>query len=90
MLTIDDKILKTIVQDLYYPKLPYEFSVLGVEIQVTVYEQFLGNAIRLTAGHQAKENEWYLTTAEKKRILLVYCCEQVDACELWQTAQAVA
>ncbi len=53
-LTIDDKVLKTIIQDLYYPKSPYEFSVLGVEILGNVYEQFLGKVIRLTAGHQAK------------------------------------
>ncbi|KAF5437570.1 Type I restriction-modification system, DNA methylase subunit [Candidatus Methanophagaceae archaeon] len=53
-LTIDDKVLKTILQDLYYPKSPYEFSVLGVEILGNVYEQFLGKVIRLTAGHQAK------------------------------------
>ena len=53
-LTIDDKILKTIIQSLYYPKSPYEFSVLGVEILGNVYEQFLGKVIRLTAGHQAK------------------------------------
>jgi len=53
-LTIDDKVLKAIVQDLYYPKSPYEFSVLGVEILGNVYEQFLGKVIRLTAGHQAK------------------------------------
>ena len=53
-LTIDDRVLKTIIQDLYYPKSPYEFSVLGVEILGNVYEQFLGKVIRLTAGHQAK------------------------------------
>nr|QNO57799.1 hypothetical protein OHAEDELL_00027 [Methanosarcinales archaeon ANME-1 ERB7] len=53
-LTIDDKVLKTIIQDLYYPKSPYEFSVLGVEILGNVYEQFLGKVIRLTVGHQAK------------------------------------
>ena len=53
-LTIDDKVLKTIIQALYYPKSPYEFSVLGVEILGNVYEQFLGKVIRLTAGHQAK------------------------------------
>jgi type I restriction-modification system DNA methylase subunit len=53
-LTIDDKVLKMIIQDLYYPKSPYEFSVLGVEILGNVYEQFLGKVIRLTAGHQAK------------------------------------
>ncbi len=53
-LTINDRVLKTIVQSLYYPKSPYEFSVLGVEILGNVYEQFLGKVIRLTAGHQAK------------------------------------
>ena len=53
-LKIDDKVLKTIIESLYYPKSPYEFSVLGVEILVNVYEQFLGKVIRLTAGHQAK------------------------------------
>jgi len=53
-LSIDDRVLKTIIQSLYYPKSPYEFSVLGVEILGNVYEQFLGKVIRLTAGHQAK------------------------------------
>jgi type I restriction-modification system DNA methylase subunit len=53
-LRIDDRVLKTIILSLYYPKSPYEFSVLGVEILGNVYEQFLGKVIRLTAGHQAK------------------------------------
>ena len=53
-LKIDDKVLKVIIESLYYPKSPYEFSVLGVEILGNVYEQFLGKVIRLTAGHQAK------------------------------------
>jgi len=53
-LKIDDKVLKAIIESLYYPKSPYEFSVLGVEILGNVYEQFLGKVIRLTAGHQAK------------------------------------
>ena len=53
-LRIDDKVLKTIIESLYYPISPYEFSVLGVEILGNVYEQFLGKVIRLTAGHQAK------------------------------------
>jgi len=53
-LSIDDRVLKTIIQSLYYPKSPYEFSVLGVEILGNVYEQFLGKVVRLTVGHQAK------------------------------------
>ncbi|CAD6491416.1 MAG: N-6 DNA Methylase [Candidatus Argoarchaeum ethanivorans] len=53
-LKIDDKVIKAIIESLYYPLSPYEFSVLGVEILGNVYEQFLGKVIRLTAGHQAK------------------------------------
>ncbi len=53
-LTIDDKVLKDIIQSLYYPESPYEFSVLSADILGNVYEQFLGKVIRLTAGHQAR------------------------------------
>ena len=53
-LTIDDKPLKEIIENLYYPESPYEFSVLPADILGQVYEQFLGKVIRLTAGHQAK------------------------------------
>ena len=53
-LAIDDKILKDIFKNLYYPESPYEFSVLPADILGQVYEQFLGKIIRLTAGHQAK------------------------------------
>jgi predicted type IV restriction endonuclease len=56
-LTIDDKPLKDILQSLYYPESPYEFSVLPAEILGQVYEQFLGKVIRLTKGHQAKVEE---------------------------------
>jgi len=54
---IDNKIISTIVSELYYPKSPYEFSVIGAEILGTAYERFLGKVIRLTAGHQAKVEE---------------------------------
>ena len=53
-LNIDDKILKTIIDKLYYPDSPYEFSVLPADILGQVYEQFLGKIIRLTKAHQAK------------------------------------
>jgi hypothetical protein len=56
-LTIDDKVLKDILKNLYYPDSPYEFSVLPADILGQVYEQFLGKVIRLTAGHQAKVEE---------------------------------
>ena len=56
-LSIDDKVLKDILKNLYYPDSPYEFSVLPADILGQVYEQFLGKVIRLTAGHQAKVEE---------------------------------
>jgi len=56
-LTIDDRVLKDILKDLYYPDSPYEFAVLPAEILGQVYEQFLGKVIRLTKGHQAKVEE---------------------------------
>lgn len=56
-LAVDDKSLKPILADLYYPQSPYEFSVLPAEILGNVYEQFLGKVIRLTTGHQAKVEE---------------------------------
>lgn len=56
-ITIDNKILKQVISELYYPKCPYEFTVIGPEILGNVYEQFLGKVIRLTSGHQAKVEE---------------------------------
>ncbi|MFA5833294.1 MAG: N-6 DNA methylase [Bacteroidota bacterium] len=56
-LTIDNKVIKTIVNELYYPESPYEFSVLAVEILGSAYEQFLGKVIRITPAHHAKIEE---------------------------------
>jgi len=56
-LEVDDKPLKDILQKLYFPESPYEFSVFPAEILGQVYEQFLGKVIRLTKGHQAKVEE---------------------------------
>ncbi len=52
-LQIDDKPLKEIIRNLYYPDSAYEFSVLPADILGQVYEQFLGKVIRLTSGHRA-------------------------------------
>jgi hypothetical protein len=52
-LSVDDKPLKEIIKNLYYPDSPYEFSVVPADILGQVYEQFLGKVIRLTAGHRA-------------------------------------
>ncbi|MCK9401443.1 MAG: N-6 DNA methylase [Bacteroidales bacterium] len=56
-LKIDNKIIKTIINELYYPECPYEFSVLSVEILGSAYEQFLGKVIRITPAHHAKIEE---------------------------------
>ncbi|NWG30230.1 MAG: Eco57I restriction-modification methylase domain-containing protein [Rhodocyclaceae bacterium] len=56
-LTIDDKVLKSLILGLYYPESPYEFSVLPADILGQVYERFLGKVIRLTASGQAKVEE---------------------------------
>jgi len=56
-LIIDNKVIKNIVQELYYPRSPFEFSVLPADILGSVYEQFLGKTIRLTKAHQAKIEE---------------------------------
>ncbi len=53
-LTVDDKVLKEVFKDLYYPDSPYEFSVLPADILGHIYEQVLGKVIRLTPGHRAK------------------------------------
>ncbi|MEN6519475.1 MAG: DNA methyltransferase [Methanospirillum sp.] len=53
-LTVDDRVLKTIIKQLYYPVTPYEFSAIPPAILGHVYEQFLGKVIRLTDGHKAK------------------------------------
>jgi len=56
-LTIDNKVVKTIVNELYYPESPYEFSVLSVEILGSAYEQFLGKTITIDKAHRAKIEE---------------------------------
>ena len=57
-LTVDDRILKSILKGLYFEHgSPYDFRVMPVEILGTVYERFLGSVIRLTPGHRAKVEE---------------------------------
>ncbi len=56
-LVVENKIIKNVISDLYYPQSPYEFSVLSVEILGSAYEQFLGKQIRIDAAHRAKIEE---------------------------------
>jgi hypothetical protein len=44
-LKVDDKVLKSIITNLYYPAGPYEFSVISADILGQVYEQFIGKVI---------------------------------------------
>ncbi|ODT34826.1 MAG: hypothetical protein ABS67_03850 [Niabella sp. SCN 42-15] len=52
-ITIDNKVVKSIISELYYPISPYEFSVLSVEILGSAYEQFLGKQITLSKNGKA-------------------------------------
>jgi len=56
-LKIDDNVLKEIIENLYYPKSPYEFSMIPPEILGNIYEQFLGKVIRLTPSHRVRVEE---------------------------------
>ncbi|MCA6377416.1 MAG: N-6 DNA methylase [Cytophagales bacterium] len=56
-LSVDNKVLKSIINELYYPESPYEFSVLSVEILGSAYEQFLGKVIRIDKAHRAHIEE---------------------------------
>jgi type I restriction-modification system DNA methylase subunit len=53
-LKVDDGRLKAIFKRLYYPESPYKFSHFPADILGHVYEQFLGQVIRLTSGHHAR------------------------------------
>lgn len=56
-LQLDDKVLKDILSDLYYPESPYAFEALPSDILGQIYEQFLGKVIRLTPSGRAKVEE---------------------------------
>ena len=56
-ITIDNKVIKSIVSEFYYPVCPYEFSVLSVEILGSAYEQFLGKQILLSKSGRATIEE---------------------------------
>jgi type I restriction-modification system DNA methylase subunit len=56
-LSIDDRDLKYIINSIYYPKSPYEFSVLPPEILGNVYEQFLGKVISVSPARHIKIEE---------------------------------
>jgi len=56
-LGLDDKLLRDILKNLYYPDSPYVFSALSADVLGQVYEQFLGKVIRLTPAHHAEVDD---------------------------------
>jgi hypothetical protein len=52
-LDLSNRPLKAIIERLYYPDSPYEFSVLPTRVLGQVYEQFLGKIIVLSPTHAA-------------------------------------
>lgn len=53
---VDNKVIKEIINDLYYPKSPYEFSVISVEIIGNAYEQFLGKTITIGKNNASRRD----------------------------------
>jgi type I restriction-modification system DNA methylase subunit len=47
---IGDEVLTSIIEDLYYPRSPFEFSVMGPDVLGRAYEQFLGSEITYTGA----------------------------------------
>lgn len=54
---IDNKVIKNIIEDLYFPKCHYLFNILSVEILGNAYEQFLGKQIKINKAHHASIEE---------------------------------
>lgn len=52
-LKVTNKVIKNIVEELYYPLSQYDFKALPVEVLGNAYEQFLGKVIRIGKGHHA-------------------------------------
>ncbi len=48
VLEIDSQLLAKIIDSLYFPKCPYLFDVIGVELLGSIYERYLGKTIRVT------------------------------------------
>jgi len=56
-LKVDNKVIKSVIEELYYPLCRYEFSVMPVEVLGNAYEQFLGKVIRITPARSVKIEE---------------------------------
>jgi len=56
-LKIDNKVLKIVINELYFPLCNYDFRVMPVEVLGNAYEQFLGKVIRTTPARGVKIEE---------------------------------
>jgi type I restriction-modification system DNA methylase subunit len=56
-LKVDNKVIKSVIEELYYPLCRYEFAVMPVEVLGNAYEQFLGKVIRITPSRGVKIEE---------------------------------
>ena len=54
---IDDKPLYDCIRNLYYPRTPYQFSEMPIEVIGNAYEQYLGSVLRLTPTRHVKLEE---------------------------------
>lgn len=52
-LKVTNKVIKSIVEDLYPPNSEYDFKAMPVEVLGNAYEQFLGKVIRIDKAHHA-------------------------------------
>lgn len=52
-LKVTSKVIKGIIDDMYYPLSQYDFKALPVEVLGNAYEQFLGKVIRINKAHHA-------------------------------------
>jgi hypothetical protein len=48
VLAVDSQLLADIIDSLYYPKCPYRFEVIGVELLGSIYEKYLGKTIKVS------------------------------------------
>ncbi|MBI2270137.1 MAG: N-6 DNA methylase [Bacteroidetes bacterium] len=56
-LKIDNKVLKIVINELYFPLCNYDFRVMPIEVLGNAYEQFLGKVIRTTPARGVKIEE---------------------------------
>lgn len=56
-LKMDPKVVRNVINEMYYPLCNFEFSVMPVEILGNAYEQFLGKVIRILPSRAVRIEE---------------------------------